>query len=365
MGRPRTANLQMRGKGASAATTVEPFLHFVSANKKQFDSLLNRQLRMEQRRFPKAGKAVQATTGALIALCQRGGKRVRPALLLAGAYCVTDSPNLDVLIQAGSALELLHSYFLVHDDWMDGDLVRRGGPSVHADLRAQLGNDALGDAAAIMAGDWGVAVATDWMAKLAVPAGVLQPALSCFAEMQLAAVTGQIRDLLANDDQPLRTYELKTASYTVNGPLRLGALLSGAKRSELDALEQYALPLGVAFQLRDDMLGVFSPELSTGKPFASDLRQGKRTVLLLEGLRRARRADRALLDRVLGNPKASRRDLERAVTFLSDSGARAAVNEQIGTLAQKALLALAKSRLRVPGKQLLASAVVALTDRGS
>ncbi|MGC4066597.1 MAG: mevalonate kinase [Polyangiaceae bacterium] len=253
-----------------SASSQEHFLGFLAKNKKRFDARLKSKLKAELRRFPRVGPTVKLTAGSLVELCERGGKRVRPGLLLAGCICVNDAPDLEVIADAGAALELLHGYFLVHDDWMDGDLVRRGGPSVHAALRDRLGSSSLGDAAAIMAGDWGVAVATDWMARLAIKPRILSQALQCFTAMQLAAVTGQIRDLLATDDRPEITYELKTASYTVSGPLKLGAILGRATKTQLQALDRFALPIGIAFQLRDDLIGVFSPESVTGKPFASD-----------------------------------------------------------------------------------------------
>jgi geranylgeranyl diphosphate synthase type I len=348
-----------------SAGSREHFLAFLAKNKKRFDARLKSKLKAELRRFPRVGPTVALTAGSLVDLCERGGKRVRPGLLLAGSICVTEEPDLDVLADAGAALELLHGYFLVHDDWMDGDLVRRGGPSVHAALRAKLGSNALGDAAAIMAGDWGVAVATDWMAQLPVNPRLLSKALRCFTEMQLAAVTGQIRDLLATDDRPEVTYELKTASYTVSGPLKLGAILGGATAPRLQALERFALPVGIAFQLRDDLIGVFSPEEVTGKPFASDLKQGKRTVLALQGQRRARGTMLERWNRVFGNAAASRRDLEEVVRFLEDSGAKAAVERRIAKLYAESLEALDGARLRAPGKELLRSAATALVVRGS
>jgi geranylgeranyl diphosphate synthase type I len=343
----------------------EPFLSFLAANKQRFDDYLHRQLRREKKRFSRGGDSVKTTTQALIELCDRGGKRVRPAFVLVGHLCISEKLNRDALEQAGAALELLHNYFLVHDDWMDGDLVRRGGPSVHALLRERFGSVALGDAAAILAGDWGVAIATDWMAKLPIPPKRLATALACFVEMQLFAVTGQIRDLLATDARPELTYEFKTASYTVSGPLKLGAILGGASPAALEALHRFALPIGIAFQLKDDLLGVFSPESVTGKPFASDLKQGKRTVLILEGEQRASAGERRLMNRVLGRPEASRKDLERLVRFLEDCGAKTVVEKRIQKLHAEAVTTLEKSKLRTEGKALLRSAATALIARGS
>jgi geranylgeranyl diphosphate synthase type I len=344
---------------------AEPFLRFLAAHKQRFDDCLRRQLRRDQKRFPRSGDAVKTTTQALIELCERGGKRVRPTFVLIGNLCVQSRPNLDAVAQAGAALELLHAYFLVHDDWMDGDLVRRGGPSVHAQLRERFGSPSLGDAAAILAGDWGAAVSTDWIARLPIPKERLASTLACFVEMQLTAIVGQVRDILADDDRPELTYELKTASYTVSGPLQLGALLGGASPSTLETLHRFALPIGVAFQLKDDLIGVFSPESVTGKPFASDLKQGKRTVLLREAARRAGTAEQRLMKRVVGHPDAPEKALVRLVRFFEESGAKTAVEKRISTLHNKALTVLETSKFRTEGKTLLRSAATALIERGS
>lgn len=343
----------------------EFFLSFVSENKSRFDSVLERQLRQENPLIARGGSSVKTTTQALIEFCLRGGKRIRPAFVWIGSLCVSGRPNVEALDQAGAALELLHNYFLVHDDWMDGDLLRRGGPSVHATLRERFASKTHGDAAAILAGDWGAAVATRWMATLPLANSRMAPALTTFSEMQLYAVTGQIRDLLATDDRPELTYELKTASYTVNGPLQLGAVIGGASPSARAALEAFAIPIGIAFQLKDDLIGVFSPETVTGKPFASDLKQGKRTVLLLEGLRRASPTDRRFLNRTIGRADASVRDLTRVARYLDECGAKSSVEKRIARFYRRSLAALESSSLRADGKTLLRSAATALISRGS
>jgi geranylgeranyl diphosphate synthase type I len=234
---------------------------------------------------------------------------------------------------------------------------------VHALLRSRLKQENVGDAAAILAGDWGVAVATDWMANLPVDGGALKRALGCFAEMQLAAVVGQIRDLVATDEDAELTYRLKTASYTVNGPLLLGAILAGATPVQTKAITQFAVPVGVAFQLRDDIIGVFAPPERTGKPFASDIRAGKRTALVIECLKRVDSRDARFMRRVLGNPEASERDLVRFVRLLEDSGALGHIEARIRMLYRRGLAQLAKSPLRAGGKLLLESAAEALIRR--
>jgi geranylgeranyl diphosphate synthase, type I len=347
----------------NADATSQPFLRFLERHRRRFESHLDRKLHTAQRRFPRIGTPSVETLQSLVDLCQRGGKRVRPGLVLGGALCISDAPPRKVLFDAAVALELLHGYFLVHDDWMDGDLTRRGGPSVHAALRQRFGNDHLGDAAAILAGDWGVAVATDWMTNLALPSARLRAALRCFADMQLAAVVGQIRDLVADDDDAELTYRLKTASYTVCGPLLLGAILAGANAAQQKDILGFALPIGEAFQLRDDLIGVFAPSEQTGKPFASDVRAGKRTVLVRECLQRVSARQASFMQRILHSPAPSEKDLLRFVALLDSSGAKARVEARIATLCRRGLAKLGKARLRAAGKTLLASAAAALTVR--
>src|SRR5262249_23537715 len=156
-----------------------------------------------------------------------------------------------------AALEILHAYLLVHDDWMDQDEVRRGGPSVHVMLRRAVSDDRLGDAAAILAGDFGSAMAQRLLLQVEAPAAHLAEAAKVFARIQEDVVLGQTLDLLDPSCDVETKHDLKTGSYTVRGPLALGAALAGASDERRAALERFGAPLGVAFQLRDDLLGVF------------------------------------------------------------------------------------------------------------
>jgi geranylgeranyl diphosphate synthase type I len=159
-------------------------------------------------------------------------------------------------------------------------------------------------------------------------------------------------------------YALKTGSYTVHGPLELGAELAGAKPEAKKALAKLARPLGIAFQLKDDLLGAFGEPLRTGKPLGSDLRAGKRTLLLVEALSRLSRADRARVSAVVGNQKASEKELRRALDAIEASGARARVEERIDELKREARAALGRG-LTADGVVLLSGAVDALTARGT
>ncbi|MCH2109628.1 MAG: polyprenyl synthetase family protein, partial [Polyangiaceae bacterium] len=271
----------------------------------------------------------------------------------------------NVLTDAGVALELLQAYFLIHDDWMDEDKERRGGPTAHISLAKTFRSRHLGDRAAILAGDHAVALAQEVVAELSVSPKRLVAAMKTFAWMQVSAVAGQQLDIISKTPNPELTYELKTASYTVQGPLRLGAELAGAKQSTLKTLDAYGLPAGIAFQLRDDLIGVFEDSAVTGKPQGNDLRAGKNTVLVREGMKRLDSKEKAILKKVFGNMRASESSTLRAMHLLEDCGARAIVEERIHCLVSEAMEATNGPGLTLSGRKQLRSALSALCHRQS
>jgi geranylgeranyl diphosphate synthase type I len=299
---------------------------------------------------------------AVIDLSMRKGKRLRPALVALGLEAVSEHADLRLAVEAGAALELLHTYLLIHDDWMDDDAVRRGGPTVHVLLTEHFRDPRLGQSSAILAGDYALALATELLATLRAPDDRLRRVLACFAEMHEHAVLGQQLDITATSSGPEAAYALKTASYSVRGPLRLGALLGDARPRTLVALDGFAAPIGIAFQLRDDLLSAFGDPRDTGKPLGGDLRSGKRTPLVLHALGNARGRDRAAITRVLGKPGARNADVRHALDVLERSGARRAVEARIDALVRRGLRYLGAA-ITPRGRELLAGAAFALTSR--
>ncbi len=316
-----------------------------------------------QTRARSYGDEVSHMVGAVRSLCARGGKRLRPALCVVGGLCHDEKFVWAPAIDAGVSLELLQAYFLIHDDWMDQDSERRGGPTAHVELEKIFESKALGERSAILAGDHAIALASQHLARLSVSPARLKRAMEQFAEMQLAAVAGQQLDVRGKAPNPELTYELKTASYTVKGPLLLGAVLAGARQKTLDALDAYSLPAGVAFQLRDDLIGVFGDPKLTGKPRGGDLKEGKNTVLVQQGLRLLSGRSREALSRVLGNPEAGEAQLGRVIASLEECGARASVEARIDELKADALAAAHHSSFSKKGRRLLESATFTLTER--
>jgi geranylgeranyl diphosphate synthase type I len=263
---------------------------------------------------------------------------------------------------AGAGLELLHTYFLVHDDWMDGDDERRGAPSVPAVMRTRFPGEHA--ATSVLAGDLASAWAHRALFEVALPAERVIEAARELARAHELVVSGQVLDVCAgarDDAEVERVHALKTASYTVRAPVVMGAKLAGAAASQSGALAAYAEPLGIAFQLRDDLLGVFGDASVTGKPSGGDLRRGKRTSLLIHAQRDARAAQ--AIGRVLRRADASEGDVAAAVEAIEASGAKARVEERIAALVVQARAALGHAELTAAGRELLEDAAVAVTRR--
>ncbi len=313
------------------------------------------------------GADVGALFGAVRELTMRGGKRLRPALLVASYRACGGEPGAaeGAAIGLGVALELLQTYLLIHDDWMDGDAVRRGGPSVHVMLGAHFESEAKGNASAILAGDYASALALE-VASAALGAGERAcEALACFSRVQQDVVFGQQLDVGGRNDDVEQMHALKTGSYTVRGPLELGAICAGAGEARRRALAAYAGPLGVAFQLRDDLLGVFGSERETGKPRGGDLRAGKRTSVVAEALSRLGPEGRAAFEGAFGREGARNGEVEAAIEALEGCGARGAVERRLGALVAEACRPLRAGALAGEGALLLEGAAWALTARQS
>ncbi len=309
---------------------------------------------------PEAGVVVDAMSE----LCTRGGKRFR-AVLVAASYeaCGGEGGSTQV-VWAGVAMEVLQAYLLIHDDWMDGDELRRGGPSVHARLRRELGGTQEGDAAAILAGDFASALALEALTRVRCAPARIADAFRELARMEHDVVLGQILDVRGASDRPEAVeamHDLKTSSYTVRGPLLLGAALAGASQEQRAALERAAAPLGVAFQLRDDLLGAFGDPEKTGKPRGGDLRQGKRNSLVVEAGRDSKA--KAEIATVLGRVTATNAEIDVAIAALVACGARATVEARLEALLEQARSLLAQAPLSAGGALILAGAVDALGVR--
>jgi geranylgeranyl diphosphate synthase, type I len=289
-----------------------------------------------------------------------GGKRLRPAFCY-WSFIGAGGPASDTsVIDAGAALEMLHTAALMHDDVIDGSLRRHGMDTVHADYAARhhdhgwIGQPArFGEGVAILLGDLALVYSGQLLAAAPLPARAV------FDEMRLEVNIGQYLDVLGAaqgvqlpDSTAVARAHLicryKTAKYTVERPLHLGAALAAPDRlPELAApLSAFGLPLGEAFQLRDDLLGVFGDPLVTGKPVGDDLREGKPTLLASLAARAESAGGGRLFQSRFGAADLTESDIVRMQRVIESTGARAQVEDTIATLVGTAMEALNRVPLR-------------------
>ena len=294
-------------------------------------------------------------TAPLRALFRAGGKRLRPALVDCGHAAVsgpTSTEDVHDLTHLAAAVEMLHTFALVHDDIMDQSAMRRGKPTAHVHFTDVHGSsrqsgDApwFGASAAIVAGDLAFVWADELLDRLRCSADVAGAVRRVFNVLRREVIAGQYLDLrlsgpCATDRQALNVALLKSARYTVTRPLELGATLGNAPADVITALRTYGDAVGVAFQLRDDVLGVFGDPCVTGKGIADDLRAGKASLLLVRALELAAPSDRTLLRRCLGSMDLGEHDSDRCRSAVLASGALASIEALISAKLDEAEAAI-------------------------
>ncbi|MFE6864401.1 polyprenyl synthetase family protein [Nocardia sp. NPDC057668] len=311
----------------------------------------------------------------------RGGKRTRPAFAWTGwlgAGRDPEDPEADAVLVACAALELVQAAALIHDDIIDSSRTRRGFPTVHVEYEQRhIGERWIGDALhygesiSILIGDLALAWADDMTREAGLPPAALARFGPVWAAMRTEVLGGQMLDIHgeAGGDESveaaLRINRYKTAAYTIERPLHLGAALADADAELIAAYREFGTDIGIAFQLRDDLLGVFGDPAVTGKPSGDDLREGKRTVLIAEALRRADATDPAAAALIRDNlgTDVSPELVAELRTILTDLGAVDAVEQRISSLTDQALTALDASTATADAKRRLRAMALAATAR--
>ncbi|MEU2632666.1 MULTISPECIES: polyprenyl synthetase family protein [Kitasatospora] len=286
-----------------------------------------------------------------------GGKRLRPAFCYWGWRGAGGSADHPGIADAAAALELLQASALVHDDLMDRSDTRRGLPSVHRrfeGLHRENGwrgdREQYGASAAVLLGDLLLIWCDELFQSSGLPDDAVRAAKPVFDLMRTEVMVGQYLDVLepvAGDsadagalDRAQTVLHYKSAKYTIERPLQVGALLAGAGPGLVEAYGAFGLPLGEAFQLRDDLLGVFGDPAVTGKPAGDDLREGKRTLLVAHAMRGLSPADARHLDERLGAADLAAEEIPVLRGLVERSGAADRVERRIEELLEQSLAAL-------------------------
>lgn len=340
------------------------------------DEVVTRQARAMDAVSPDLTPLIDSLQGLL-----SGGKRLRPAFCYwgwRGAASSADhaSCSEDSVMRAASALEFLQACALIHDDVMDGSDTRRGLPAAHRHFEATHrdqnwtgSSEGFGIGAAILLGD----LCLSWADELLLTSGLTDAAAcrakSVYDEMRTELMAGQYLDLLeqarggGSVDRALTVIRYKSAKYTIERPLHIGAAIAGADESVFAAYTGYGLPLGEAFQLRDDILGVFGDPDETGKPAGDDLREGKRTVLVALALENATPAQAALLNDRLGDPSLDAAGVEELRGVIEETGSRNRTERMIDDLLETALGSLQSADLDPESVTVLTGLAHAATRR--
>ncbi len=305
----------------------------------------------------------------------RGGKRLRPAFAYWG-WRGAGGPDCPQIVHAATALELLQACALIHDDVMDGSDTRRGIPAAHrrfATLHrgsSWLGSpEAFGVGSAILLGDLCLSWSDELLFASGLPGDAVLRAKPVYDEMRTELMAGQYLDLLeqavggGSVERAMRVVRYKAAKYTIERPLHLGAALAGAPAGLTQTYSRYGLPLGEAFQLRDDVLGVFGDPAETGKPAGDDLREGKRTVLIAAAVDRATPEQAAELRRHLGDPGLTPDGVDTLREVIHDTGAVAHIERLIRDLTEQSLAALESGPVDEPAHGVLHALAAAATTR--
>lgn len=262
-----------------------------------------------------------------------GGKRARAAFMYYG-YLAAGGKDLEKILRASVSIELIHLFLLVHDDIMDQDEKRHGVVTIHEyykEVSRKLfkNKDAkhFGISMAMIIGDMLAASGNQVLYESEFDARLIIRASIKLQRIVSMTLVGQSKDFhiehrgKASVGEIIKMYEHKTARYSFEGPLHLGAILGGADDNFLNYLSGYAVPVGIAFQIQDDILGVFGSEKKIGKPVGSDIRQGKYTILVAKAFEKANAKQRKILNDALGNKKLTLKNMDNFKLVITDTGA--------------------------------------------
>lgn len=328
-------------------------------------------LEPELARWSRFDDDLAAPVAEIARLVASGGKRLRPAFAHWGHVAAGGDVDAVASLDAGAALELLHGFALFHDDVMDGSTSRRGAPVTHevfADEHRRSGSSGesrrYGDGIAILVGDLAFVYSDRLMSD------VPEAAREIWHELRIELNIGQLLDLIGSARNERRRFKAericryKSGKYTIERPLHLGAMLAAPERRDemLPALSAYGLPLGDAFQMRDDVMGAFGLTAVTGKPVGDDLREGKPTPLMAIAMDRASAAQREVLDRV-GNENLTDRQVADVQQAIVDCGALDEMETVIARLRDEAVAALASTTIDDRAKPELEALAFYVTDR--
>lgn len=334
--------------------------------KKDLDEKLNSYLDKKLEEAKQISPTAKELIEHIADLTLRGGKRIRAALLYY-SYLAHGGKDTSEVLKAAMAMEMSETYLLIHDDIMDDDVLRRGGTTIHHSYKQNAETDFpnktnprhFGISMGILAGDIACAFSNELIANAEFKDECKNRALAELNKIYSIEGYGQAMDIISSiknnikKEDVILVQELKTVPYTMDGPIKIGAILAGAKKEEVEKLSKYTVPLGTAFQIQDDILGMFGSEEKLGKPVTSDLKEGKRTLLIVSALEKANPKQKEIIELNLGNKKVTINGLKTVRKVIEETGSLTESKILALELAQNAMDALNKFNLKKEGKDFL------------
>lgn len=295
----------------------------------------------------------------------RGGKRLRPTLMILG-YKAAGGTEYEKALDASLALELFHNFVLIHDDVMDGDLTRYGGANMtgiyYKRFKKQLNEKSArhtAESIAILAGELNEFFTFEVLSKLDFSKEVIFDMMAHFQKVLFETGAGQQLDVMSSIRGDLNLNKIekvnyyKTAQYTVTSPLQLGVIAAIGDKSHLSSFAEFGAELGKAFQIADDLLGMFGSTRQTGKPVGSDIREGKQTILMYYAKKLAKPIDWKAIETRLGKTNISNEDVKIVRTILMDCGAHAKATVTAQDYLERSLEIIDKIKIDDEAKSIL------------
>ncbi|HCM37451.1 MAG: Polyprenyl synthetase [Candidatus Gottesmanbacteria bacterium GW2011_GWB1_43_11] len=341
----------------------------------RFQELINRELQRffdrKRKESQKLDKRFPELINQIADVTLRGGDRLRPYMCYLG-YQVGGGTDPEAIMFALLALELFHSFALIHDDIMDEANLRRGGPTIHAYFTQILRKPHVAYSLALLAGD----LCAEWGQELFDKITPSNPRTSLrggegelrslFDQLRQEVILGQTSDIWgmqgATSDEIRQMYRYKSGNYSIQKPLLLGAGLAGVSASTMKQLAKYGEAVGLAFQLKDDWLGIFGDESTTGKAVGADIVEGKWTLLIAKAFQKLANIDRQRLKNLLLSHQVTREELRWVRERLVTSGAKTSLEDEMQNLVEAAKQAIVTLPKQVQ-KSLVQLAEFAITRR--
>jgi geranylgeranyl diphosphate synthase, type I len=333
-------------------------IELIKQFKIRFDPFLEEYFKKKIKKAGEIDSVAEETIHMVKDYTLAGGKRIRPAMLYYG-YLAAGGENNDEIMRVSMSVELLHSFLLIHDDVIDRDASRHGVATIHERFKkisAKYGvssdHEHFGNSMAMITGDMTAAMACDIIFNSGFPDSVIIKALDKMQDIVFVTIPGEMLDVImqysgrATEKEILKMFEGKTARYTFEGPLHLGCILAGGDEKLFQCFSEYSLPLGKAFQIRDDILGVYGDEKKLGKPVGSDIIEGKQTLLILKVMEKGTKEQKEIIKKYLGKKDLTAPELEKVREVIKESGSLEYSYGLCRELIEESLVALQRADIK-------------------